>query len=116
MPAPNNISQYPTQWIDLIRAVSANGRTVVVSQLAEKPLTKSLAAQMRFRFYHLRGVLRKDPMQQELYAMSEGVQVTLDSNQDFNGEVIGWSVQFSPRDKNAEAIALQDALKEEPNG
>jgi hypothetical protein len=111
MPAPNSIAQYPSQWIDLVRAVAITGRSVTINQMAGRPLTKGSAAQMRFRFYHLRTVLRKDVMQQELYALSESVQVTLGAAQDYNGEILGWSITFSPRDKNAEALALQGALE-----
>jgi hypothetical protein len=109
MPAPNSILQYPSQWLDLIRVVS-NGRCITVTQMGGQPLTKARAAQLRFRFYHLRGILRKDPLQHETYAMSEGVEVTIAESPD------GWSTRFAPRDQNAVGLALQDALKEVLNG
>lgn len=112
MPNPTSISQYPSQWIDLIRTVSINGRTITVSQLAGKPLTKAQAAQMRFRFYAIRGLLRKDPQQHDLYALSESIQVNLvlvGLSEHLAGEA--WAVVFSPRDKNAEALALQSAME-----
>lgn len=107
MSTPKSISQFPRQWIDLINAVAIKGHPVTMREIGGKPLTKSLASKLRFRFYSIRTLLRKDVLQQDTATLSECIEVTLtETTPGF------FAVNFASRDTNSEARALEDALKD----
>lgn len=107
MPQPRSIAQFPSQWLRLIEAVARHGKVVTITEADGKPLSSGTAQRMRFRFYRIRTLLRKDPVQTDLYALSECVEATV-----FKTAAEGHGVKFAPRDANSEAKALEAALQE----
>lgn len=105
MPQPKSIAQFPSQWLRLIETVARAGKTVTVLESGGQPLTSGTAQRMRFRFYRIRTLLRRDPIQADMYSLSECIEATI-----FKTEQ-GYGVRFAPRDSNAEALALQAALE-----